>query len=132
MWEGCSRVRGYAVCIMFRSLRIYRGISGRRLRPAPMRGFEHLCRSFAAIFLSHPGYKHFYCHSVITALRYDKVGVALAWLDKIEVHRAYRFQILFDHRRDLAATLIYVPAQPPDEADVRVGVNEHFYVKQSS
>ena len=72
--------------------------------------------------------------SIATALwpplRDDDVGVALARLDELQVHRLHRVQVLVDHRVHRPAALGDVALQPPDEPRVVVGVDEHLDVHQ--
>ena len=67
---------------------------------------------------------------VVAALRDDDVGVALARLDELEVHRLDGAEVLVDHRLHRAAALGDVALQPADEARVVVGVDEHLDVHQ--
>eukprot|EP00327_Prymnesium_parvum_P028707 CAMPEP_0195579036 /NCGR_PEP_ID=MMETSP0814-20130614/13180_1 /TAXON_ID=97485 /ORGANISM="Prymnesium parvum, Strain Texoma1" /LENGTH=334 /DNA_ID=CAMNT_0040715673 /DNA_START=107 /DNA_END=1107 /DNA_ORIENTATION=+ len=62
----------------------------------------------------------------------DHVGVALARLDELIVHRPDGIEVLADHRAHLAATLADVALQPADEADIRVRVDEDLDVEHVS
>jgi hypothetical protein len=58
------------------------------------------------------------------------VGVALARLDKLEVHRLHRRKILLDYLVERAAAHARVALDAPNEPDVRVRVDKHLYIAQ--
>src|SRR5712692_5736014 len=68
--------------------------------------------------------QHIYRHAIVTPFRDNHVGIALARLDKLQVHRAHRVQILVNDRVHAATTLGYVTLQPPDEPNIRVGIDK--------
>ena len=59
----------------------------------------------------------------------DHVGVALAWFDEFQVHRAHGLQILLHHRFPRAAALRDIALQTTDKAQVRIGIHENFDVE---
>jgi hypothetical protein len=70
------------------------------------------------------GDDHVCCDDVIAAFGHNHVGVPFAGLNKLQVHRAHRLQILGHHRLACPAALCDVPLHATDEPDVGVGVNE--------
>src|SRR5690554_2907991 len=76
----------------------------------------------------HVAGEHLERHAVAAALRQDQVGVLLGGLHVEVVHGLDRAAVLRDHALGRAAALVDVALEPPDEALVRRGVNEHLQV----
>jgi hypothetical protein len=66
----------------------------------------------------------------VPALRDDHVGVALGWLDELHVHGPHRRQVLVDYGFNGSSPFADVPAEAPNEAQIRVRVDEDFDVHE--
>ena len=66
----------------------------------------------------------------MSAARDDDVGVALARLDELEVHRLHRGEILVEDFLERPAALDDIASQAANQADIGVGVDEHLHRKQ--
>lgn len=62
----------------------------------------------------------------------DHICIALGRLYKFEMHRANRVHVLLDHGLGRAAALRDVPIQAADKSQVRIGVDENFYIEEFS
>ena len=80
--------------------------------------------------VGHPLDQHVQRHGVFAALRDDQVGLALAGLHKLLVHRLDGGQVLGHHAVQRAAAAFYVPDDAPQNAHVGVGVHKHLDVHQ--
>src|SRR5687768_15844604 len=67
---------------------------------------------------------------VVPSARDDDVRVPLARLDELQMHRLDGRHVLVENLVEWTSALRYVPANPPDETDVRIGVDEHFDVAE--
>ena len=65
---------------------------------------------------------------VVPAARHDHVGVALARLDELQVHRLDGGEVLVEDFLQRAAALFHVAPDAPDEPHVGVGVDERLHV----
>ena len=61
---------------------------------------------------------HLHGNPVVAAFRQDHVRVPLGRLDKLQVHRPHRREVLTDHVGHQAPTLDHVTLQPADETNV--------------
>ena len=85
----------------------------RRVEPAPDVGDDHVDGD-----------------RVVAAARHDHVGIALARLDELQVHRLDGSEVLVEDFVERAAALGHVAANAADEADVGVGVDEDLHVAE--
>ena len=67
---------------------------------------------------------------VLSAARHDDVGVALAGLHELQVHRLHRRQVLVEDLLQRPAAFGHVAPDPPHQPDVRVGIDKHLHVAQ--
>jgi len=56
----------------------------------------------------------------------------LAGLYKFQVHRPYCGQILVDHSLDRPSPFLQISGQPPDKAQIRIGIHIYSDVHQSA
>jgi hypothetical protein len=68
-------------------------------------------------------------HAIVPALGDDEVGGALRGLDELQVHGADGLVVLLADRLEGAAAVLDVPADPAQDADVGVGVDEELDVE---
>jgi hypothetical protein len=74
------------------------------------------------------GDDHLGGHRVVPAARHDHVGVALARLDELQVHRPHGGQVLLEDLVERAPAVRHVAPQPAHEAHVGVGVDVDLHV----
>ena len=67
-------------------------------------------------------------HLVVASLRDDDVGVALARLDELEIHRLDRARVPLDHPVHVLSSFGDVARHHAHEPVVIVGVHEDFHV----
>ena len=73
---------------------------------------------------------HIQGNGVEAAFRDDDIGVALARLDKLQMHGTDRAQILVDDGFEGAASLGKVTSETTDKSNVGVGIHENLDVKK--
>jgi len=66
----------------------------------------------------------------VAAARHDDVGVALARLDELQMHRLDCREILLDHVVERSAAGVGVALDASDQADVGVGIDEYLHVAE--
>ena len=69
-----------------------------------------------------------YCHFVVSALRDNKVGIALGWFDILVVHRFKHTFISVYYHLWGASTLYAVAVYYPDKAFIGIGIDKYLYV----
>jgi hypothetical protein len=65
---------------------------------------------------------------VVSPPRHNYVRVALARLDKLEMHRLHRRQVLLDDFVDWSSPNMRVALDSTDDPNIRVRVDEHLHV----
>ncbi len=80
----------------------------------------------------HPSDDHVNCDLVPAALRDDDIRELLRGLDKGLVHRLDGGEVLVDDRIQRAAALLYIALDSPQDADIRVGIDENFDIHEIS
>ena len=74
---------------------------------------------------------HLERHEIMPALGHDDVGVALAGLHKLLVHRLYSTEILGRDRLEAAPTLLDIAQDAANDAHIGVGVHKNLDVEQA-
>ena len=80
--------------------------------------------------LTYPLDQHFKSNGVLSALRDDHVGTALARLYELLVHRFYGRQVLRHNAVQGTAALFYIAQDPAENPHVRIGIDKDFDVHQ--
>jgi len=73
---------------------------------------------------------HFDRDRVVTSSRHDHVGVPLARLDELQMHRLHGREILLDHVVERASAYMRVALDAPDEPHIGLGIDEHLHIAQ--
>ena len=76
----------------------------------------------------HPFDQQLQRHQVMPALRDDQVGLALARLDELLVHRFDSGQVLVDNAVQRAPALLDVADDAAQDAHIGVGVHKDLHV----
>jgi hypothetical protein len=79
----------------------------------------------AALNLSH---YHLDCDRIVAAPRHYHIGVTLARLDELAVHRLYGREVLVNDLIERPAAIAGVTFDSPNQSDVRIGVHEYLDV----
>ena len=64
------------------------------------------------------------CYLIVSAFRYDKIGISLARLYKLQMHRLQNTRAALHYRLGRAAKLYDIALDDADKAFVRVCVNK--------
>ena len=76
--------------------------------------------------LTHPLDQHLKSNGVLSALRDDHVGTALARLYELLVHRFYGRQVLRHNAVQGTAALFYIAQDPAENPHVRIGIDKRL------
>ena len=71
---------------------------------------------------------HFQRNKVLAALEHNEVGIFLARLDKLLVHRFDRVQILRQYRFQASAALRHITLDASDQADILIVINKNLNI----
>ena len=77
-------------------------------------------------------FHHLYGDGVVSALRYDEVGITFGGFDVLEVHGPKDLLVSVDDHLDGASALDDVAVDDADEAFVAIGIDEYFHVEHAA
>jgi len=73
---------------------------------------------------------HFDRDRVVTSPRHDHVGVPLARLDELQMHRLHGREVLLYHVVERASAYMRVALDAPDEPHIGLSIDEHLHIAQ--